>query len=97
MANKYDVHPTQITKWKADLIKQAFELFQRKNSTEKKDHTSYLERKIGQLTIENDFLNEYETALEVKRAIKEYIELYNNKRLHQSLGYRTPAEVYWKK
>ncbi len=55
LAKKYDVHPTLITKWKAELMKQALGLFQRKGGT-KKDHTSYLERKIGQLTIENDFL-----------------------------------------
>jgi len=56
LAKKYDVHPNMITKWKADLMKQASDLFQRKNGTKKKAHTSYLERKIGQLTIENDFL-----------------------------------------
>ena len=56
LAKKYDVHPTLITKWKAELMKQAADLFQRKNGTRKKDHTAYLERKIGQLTIENDFL-----------------------------------------
>lgn len=56
LAKKYDVHPNMITKWKADLTKQASEVFQRKNGSQKKDHTAYLERKIGQLTIENDFL-----------------------------------------
>lgn len=29
-------------------------------------------------------------------ALKEFIEYYNNKRLHQSLGYLTPAEVYFR-
>ena len=56
LARKYDVHPNMISKWKADLAKQAAELFQRKKNAKIKDHTAYLERKIGQLTVENDFL-----------------------------------------
>jgi len=56
-----------------------------------------IERFWRSLKYEDILINEYETAQEVKEAIKAYIELYNNKRLHQSLGYRTPAEVYWKR
>ncbi len=54
-----------------------------------------IERFWRSLKYEDILINEYETAQEVQGAIKAYIELYNNKRLHQSLGYRTPAEVYW--
>ncbi len=36
----------------------------------------------------------YQTRLEARQAIGEYIELYyNRQRLHQTLGYRTPAET----
>jgi transposase InsO family protein len=28
------------------------------------------------------------------QSIGDFIEIYNTKRLHQSLGYKTPAEVY---
>ena len=28
--------------------------------------------------------------------IKEYIEIYNKERLHSSIGYLTPDEVYYK-
>lgn len=35
-----------------------------------------------------------ETLLELRSTVKDFIFLYNNKRLHQSLNYRTPNEVY---
>ena len=38
-------------------------------------------------------LNEYETFLDAKQNIEHFIGcVYNNKRLHSSLGYQTPAE-----
>ena len=32
---------------------------------------------------------------EVRRGLRDYFTLYNTERLHQSLGYKTPAEVYF--
>ena len=40
-------------------------------------------------------MNEYNSVTELKEAVSNYIEFYNRKRLHQSLGYKTPAEVYF--
>jgi putative transposase len=37
----------------------------------------------------------YETIFECEVGLKKYFALYNDKRLHQSLGYQTPAEVYF--
>jgi len=37
----------------------------------------------------------YETMFECEAGLKRYFNLYNNIRLHQSLDYRTPAEVYF--
>jgi putative transposase len=31
---------------------------------------------------------------EVERGLRAYFRFYNEERLHQSLGYRTPAQVY---
>jgi putative transposase len=58
LSNKHGVHPTQIQVWKSTLEKQAVTVFtQQNNSTEDGDkRVAELERKIGQLTIENDFL-----------------------------------------
>ena len=36
----------------------------------------------------------FETLKAARDSIGRFIDLYNHKRLHQSLGYKTPAEVY---
>lgn len=41
-------------------------------------------------------LHSFKTVKEARKAIGEFINIYNYKRLHQSLGYATPAEVYLK-
>lgn len=56
---RYSVHPTQIQNWKAELQRNSETIFAKANSkvaaAEEKRY-AYLERKIGQLTMENDFL-----------------------------------------
>jgi putative transposase len=55
----------------------------------------YIERFWRAVKYEEIYLNDYDTVIELKSAIDTYIEFYNNKRWHQSLGYKTPAEVYY--
>ncbi len=40
------------------------------------------------------YLKNYETVREAERELGRYFEFYNNKRVHQSLGYRRPVEIY---
>jgi putative transposase len=54
-----------------------------------------IERFFRSLKYEKIYINEYKTVKEVKEAIKDYIQFYNNKRLHQSLEYNTPSEIYY--
>ena len=45
------------------------------------------------LKVEEVYLSEYESFFDAKKNIKKFIEVvYNNKRLHSSLGYLPPAE-----
>ena len=37
----------------------------------------------------------YENVRDAQEHLKEFINFYNNERLHQSLGYQTPSEVYF--
>jgi putative transposase len=42
---------------------------------------------------EEVYLYEYRTDSEARRSF--YFNFYNTERLHQSIGYRTPSEVYF--
>jgi transposase InsO family protein len=44
------------------------------------------------LKVEEVYLNVYENVTEARASIAEYIECYNTKRLHSSLGYVPPVE-----
>ena len=54
----------------------------------------FVERLWRTVKYELIYLNDYGTAKELVGSIREYFKFYNQRRLHQSLGYRTPAEVY---
>ncbi len=57
LATQFDVHPTQITQWKAQLLERAAEIFEGSaRSTEPPVDLKALHAKIGQLALENDFL-----------------------------------------
>ncbi len=59
----------------------------------------YIERFWRSFKREKFYLNEYNTLRTVKDlrcAIEEYVEFYNQRCWHQSLNYETPAEVYFK-
>lgn len=59
IAKEYDLHPVQISKWKKELLDGAEAIFERKNEKSRNRDDAVkesLERKIGQLTIEIDWL-----------------------------------------
>ncbi|MBX9787120.1 MAG: transposase [Alphaproteobacteria bacterium] len=58
LAQKYELHPSQITQWKNELLKGIGHIFEKGKSKEVSvtPEVDYLERKIGQLTIEIDYL-----------------------------------------
>ena len=59
LATEYRVHPTQITRWKQDLIENASDLFGKgkKKEVNHEAEVADLHRLIGKLKVENDFLS----------------------------------------
>jgi len=55
----------------------------------------FSERLWRTVKYEEVYLNEYRGVRDVIDGLGAYFDFYNNRRLHQSLGYRTPAEVYF--
>lgn len=59
LSQKYQVHSTQIQQWKKQLQQQAEVVFARgSTNTQIEDKSKELYEKIGQLTMERDFLSE---------------------------------------
>ena len=54
----------------------------------------FIERLWRSLKYEEVYLKDYASVTEAKDSIGRYFRFYNHERLHQSLGYRTPAAIY---
>lgn len=54
----------------------------------------FIERFWRTLKYTEVYIKSYQDVRDCKNNLEEFIDKYNNRRLHQSLGYETPAEVY---
>jgi putative transposase len=54
----------------------------------------FVERLWRTVKYEDVYLRGYGTVPELAKGLAAYFAFYNGERLHQSLGYKTPAEVY---
>ena len=54
----------------------------------------FVERLWRTVKYEEVYLKAYANAGEARRELGAYFRFYNEQRLHQALGYRTPAEVF---
>ena len=54
----------------------------------------FVERLWRSVKYEEVYLKSYETVPVAIRSLAAYFHFYNEERLHQALGYRTPAAVY---
>jgi len=55
----------------------------------------FIERLWRSVKYEDIYLNDYATVLALEAGLHIYFSRYNTERPHQSLDYRTPAEVYF--
>jgi len=56
----------------------------------------FIERLWRSLKYEDIYLKDYQNIPELHEGLKNYFNFYNNQRSHQSLGYKTPVEIYRK-
>jgi len=54
----------------------------------------FIERLWRTVKYQNIYIHEYQTITDVRQGLKTYFNFYNTERLHQSLEYQTPWEVY---
>jgi len=56
----------------------------------------FVERLWRSVKYEEVYLHDYRTVSDVRNGITKYFIFYNMERVHESLGYRTPYEIYVK-
>ena len=54
----------------------------------------YVERLWRSVKYEFIFLNSFESLEDLRAGLVEYFDFYNERRVHQSLAYGTPSEIY---
>jgi len=54
----------------------------------------FIERLWRTVKVEEVYLRDYQTIAEARYYLGRYFDFYNKERLHQALGYRSPAEIY---
>jgi putative transposase len=54
----------------------------------------FIERLWRSVKYEEVYLKDYASGWEAEASLAAYFRFYDHERIHQSLGYRTPAEVY---
>ena len=55
----------------------------------------FIERLWRSVKYEEVYLNDYDSTNTAHRRSRDYFNFYNRERLHQSLDYRTPYEMYF--
>jgi len=54
----------------------------------------FVERLWRSVKYEEVYIKDYQTVADARSGLSAYLVFYNQQRLHQALGYRTPTEVY---
>jgi putative transposase len=55
----------------------------------------FIERLWRTVKYENVYLYVYENGVSLYKGLNEYFIFYNNERLHQSINYQTPNQIYY--
>ena len=108
IAARHGVNPVMVSRWKAEFLERAAEVFKKGPSTAEKElesereRVAQLERKIGQLTYEVDWLKKNLTKSSIASDRKAFVELDNTNitvkrqaellEINRTSVYRKPAK-----
>jgi transposase-like protein len=73
IAARHHINPVMLSRWKAEFLERASDVFKKGPTDAEKDletekrHVAELERKVGQLTYEVDWLKKKDAELQVLR------------------------------
>ena len=56
----------------------------------------FTERLWRTVKYEEVYMHEYTSPREARQQLRDYVQFYNQQRLHQALEYQTPATVYFR-
>lgn len=67
------------------------------DSTGRATDNVFVERLWRSLKYEDIYIKGYESVQDLLKGLAAYFDFFNNERPHQSLGYKTPSEIYFSK
>jgi len=103
LATRFDVHLNQIAQWKTQLLERMSEVFDKPGQPASPSFdVKELQAKIGELTLENDFLEgaltnlrAYDSVSQARGSMARYLDFYTTSRPHSRLDRMTPDSVYF--
>ena len=78
-----------------DLLKEAGVLISMDGRGRAMDNI-FTERLWRSVKYDEVYIKDYESPREARTGINNYFQTYNFRRLHQSLGYKRPADIYFR-
>jgi len=95
LINQVLVTPANVTDHQAlpEVCPDGGMVFADKGYTTAPDDNAYVERVIRTIKEEEVWLTSYDSFHKAHQALENYINFYNQERIHQALDYKTPNET----